>query len=84
MLESLSFGSFRRESQQLCCNEQALALRPKAWAVRHDLANHPERLVPQTELVTGFIGQLPAPPLVLIAHGQCVEQYGGGEAYLQC
>jgi DNA-binding winged helix-turn-helix (wHTH) protein len=38
--------------------------------------------VGKTTLVDAFVAQLAAPEPVWIGHGQCVEQYGAGEAYL--
>lgn len=36
----------------------------------------------KTSLVETFIAQLATPDTVWIGHGQCIEQYGAGEAYL--
>ena len=36
----------------------------------------------KTALLEAFLSQMPGDASVLIGHGQCIEQYGAGEAYL--
>src|SRR5436309_664424 len=85
------FGEWTLDTQraELACAGRVCRLRRKAFQVLAYLLAHPDRLVfitgepgiGKTTLVDAFLGRLADAAHVWIGRGQCVEEFGAGEAY---
>ena len=76
-----------RQPELLVGREAELAQLQRWWAetqrgARHIVMVTGEAGIGKTTLVDAFVAQVTATADVWLGHGQCIEQYGTGEAYL--
>ena len=76
-----------RQPELLVGREAELAQLQRWWAETQQGARHivmvtGEAGIGKTTLVDAFVAQVTATADVWLGHGQCIEQYGTGEAYL--